>query len=294
VPQNPTAVVLCERRTPGPPLRAWEQDPIARRQVRDGAAEFAALLNRARTAEAQLAADRERAAREGRDPAQVELGCNALGYPTVISFVLRYPDGHAVPVLVNQNCASLYADGRTRFYGGLFDPVEGFLRRYRDLLATADPATIATPACAESIPADRLDRRQLPSGPRDDVARNRRSLADGLLPNPVVALAACRYAVTAGGADLVADRQSRTPGDLREIINRQADAPSPDPGGCGRPDSPLPTVLDVVTVADATGASLEVWVYRAPCAAVVTTGLNGATLNRDLLRFIDRMLGPPG
>jgi hypothetical protein len=304
VPENPIEVVLCERPTPGPQPPSWDPDPVAQRQLRDGAAEFAALLNQAPTAEALLAAARERAAREGVDVGQLEIGCTSMWYPTVISFVLRYKDGQAVPVLVDQNCASLYADGRTRFYGGLFEPVEEFLRRYRDQLATADPATIATPACPESIPTVRLDRRQLPSGPRDDIARNRGSLTNGLLPNEVVALAACRYAVTAGGAHLVADRQSRMPGDLRQIINRQADAPSPAPGFCGRPYSPLPTVLDVVTVVDATGVSLEMWVYRAPCAAVVVAtgrngaapdpGLNGAAPDPDLLTFLDGMLGPPG
>jgi hypothetical protein len=291
VPDNPTEVVMCEK--PAGNMPTWEPEPIAQRRLTDGAADFAALLNRARTAQAQRAADRQSAARQGINPDRVGPGCSAAGNVTVISFVLHYSGGKVVAVLLDQNCASLYANGRTRFYGGLFRPVDEFLRRYRDVLATVDPATIATPVCAETIAPQRLNRRQLPSGPGDDVARNRRSLANGLLPNAVVAVAACRYTVTANGAQLATGRSSRTPGGLREIINRQVTTQSAAPDACGQPDGPPPTRLDVVTVVDATGASLEVWVYRAPCAAVVATGVNGATPDPEILSFVDGLLGPP-
>lgn len=292
VPEHPSEVVMCEK--PAYDLPPWMPKPIVQRRLSDGdAAKFAALLNRGRTAKAKLADERRQAVREGSDPGKVGQGCAAMGQATVISFVLHYPDGTAVPVLADQ-CGGLYAGGRTRFYdGGASAPVEAFLRRYRDALAAStDPATIATPTCAAAITPQRLNRQQLPSGPVDGVAPNRRWRGDGLLPNAVVAVATCRYTVTPGGAHLIAARTSRAPGDLQQTINRQAAIISPAPGECGR-DGPAPTTLDVITAADATGARLEVWLYRAPCAAFVAASAEGMTIDPGLRSYVDGMLGPP-
>src|SRR5262249_30250063 len=121
----------------------------------------------------------------------IGLMCTAIGYPTVQSFVVRYPDRDPIGVTVDQNCGTVYANGRTRFTQR--DPVGDFLRRYRDQVARGtDAAKIATPRCAETLTPQQLGRGPRDGGPRDEVSQNK-TVKDPQLPDPLVAVAVCRY-----------------------------------------------------------------------------------------------------
>jgi len=63
--------------------------------------------------------------------------CTLIGYPTVPSFILRYPDRDPVLVQYDQNCGTVAANGRTRFAES--NPVDAFMRLYQAQLGSPSP-----------------------------------------------------------------------------------------------------------------------------------------------------------
>ncbi|MEU7874857.1 hypothetical protein [Dactylosporangium sp. NPDC049140] len=61
-------------------------------------------------------------------PAPADARCRLIGYPTDVTLVFGYPDGHTVVVLVDRNCETLSTNERTR--AGL-RPLDVFEARWR-------------------------------------------------------------------------------------------------------------------------------------------------------------------
>jgi hypothetical protein len=290
VPVGPDRVTLCETRQAFTPAD-WDVSP---RPLHREVAQLVTQLNRLpdrRTAQAAV---------QAQHPAtEVELGCTMVGYPSDVSFVFRYPDGSVVVVWLDRNCATVIAGDRTRYLLGEH-PLDTFYALYRTQLRdtlTQPPR----PACPATIDLAHLDQRTGTGGPRGDIFRNRGS-RDPFLPDPLLALAACRYAVGSGGAVLTghAERQGDL-SDVRTVLN-DATARGPDQGPvapmteCGSPNhgTSLPTLLDTLLVVDATGATAEVRVWWRPCAALFAAGSGGVVPSADTVQTLDALLGPAG
>jgi len=288
VPDGPERVTLCE--TPnGIGGAAGSPRPLDR-QV----AQLVAQLNRLPDR------DTARAALQAQHPGTaIELGCTAVGYPSDLSFVFRYPDGSVVVVWLDRNCGAAITDERTRYLLGesLLDTFYGLYRaQRRDTLARAP-----RPACPATIDVAHIDRRTAAALPPDAIARNRGS-REPFLPDPLLAVAACRYEVGSGGATLVghAEREGDLSGVynvLNDATNRRSDrGPVAPMTECGDPGygSPLPTLLDTLIVVDGTGAASEVRVWRRPCAVLFAGGSGGVVPSGATLDTLDTLLGPAG
>jgi hypothetical protein len=290
VPKDtPVSVTLCELPVE-PSDKQFAHPP---RVLRTGAAEIVTLLNQLRNA-AQM--------RAGLPPGTGFGMCGGVLYTTNESFVIRYPGRAPVQVLIDGDCGQMYSDGRTRY---LFDnptPVARFLDLYRaQLVADTDPAKVPTPACKPALTANQVDATALDSQPVDNIRANQ-DLSEPFLQSPIVAVTACRYAGNGGGLTLVRQHSERTGMDnLKNVLNRAVQIhTTTDAGGsmsvtnqtdCGTPSQPRPvTALDVVWVADATGATAEVRIWRAPCEAVYTYGLGGIVPTPELLSQLDAWL----
>ncbi len=231
-----------------------------------------------------------------------ELGCGAVLYPTRPSYVFRYADRPPVIVLVDDDCATAYADGRTRVLDPA-DPGGRFLALYRaQLIAGTDPATIPTPSCPSSLTPAEVDPDTIAGEPADSVARNQ--VGDEFLQSPLVAVTACRYVRSGQAITLVTSNATRSGLEpVRDLLNRATTVrTTTDANGtesvtnlteCGDPNHPGTTVtqLDEVNVADATGATAVVRVWRAPCTAVFRFGQGGLTPVPGLLTQLDAWLG---
>jgi hypothetical protein len=292
VPGDPNQVTLCE--TPnGFTAPGTDTSP---RPLKRQVAQLVAQLNRLPDPDAA------RAALEAQHPGtEVHLSCTFVGYPSDLSFVFRYPDGSAEVVWLDRNCAALTSATHTRYYLLSQSPLDTFYALYRaQLRDTASQPPV--PSCPAAIDPAHLDMRNGAAQPADTINRNR-GIRDPFLPEPLLALAACRYAVGAGGATLVghAERQ----GDLSAVRTVLNDATGPMPGQ-GTPAAPrtdcgwksgassLPELVDILYLLDATGATAEVRVWRRPCAALFASGVTGLVPSTDTVRTLDTLLGPAG
>ncbi|WP_214319949.1 hypothetical protein [Nonomuraea sediminis] len=281
LPSGPvTSVTYCELiLEPGP-----HQGEA--RVLTTGAAEVAALLNAMPTREELEARIRAQESAAGRPiTGELHLGeiCPLIAYDRRGSFVVRYEDGSSAVILLDPNCGTAYYDGRTRFLGNA--PVDTFLDLYRRQLARAHPA-VPAPACPS---------RAGPAGstPRDDIARNR-GTSRTFLPSPLAAATACRY-----GPDGRLTRQRTITGDLEplrtlitvETPSSPGDTKSLLNGTRCSMDGSSPTALDTIWVTDATGATAEIRVWRAPCLAVLYGGSAPLVPGRALLERLDTVLG---
>ncbi|WP_405105912.1 hypothetical protein OG559_20065 [Micromonospora sp. NBC_01405] len=228
-----------------------------------------------------------------RSPAAGErdLRCTAVFYDHELAYVLRYLDRQPVTVYTSANCRVAVNGAQGR---GL-DPAlfATFLDRYRaQTVARTPPASIPTPACAPSIPTGRLRLTSGRSGLDDQISVDNPS-QDPQLPSRLVAVAACRYEVGDASARLVGQDGDRDDADaLRPILNSAFD--KGEVTSCGSyPGYPPPAVLDSLIVADATGATAEFWLRRAPCQALVQGKSSGVTPTDALVAALDRRLGPP-
>lgn len=288
VPQDtPVSVTLCEL-----PVEPSDK-PLAHppRVLRTGAAEIVTLLDKLPTG-AQLRA---------RMPGSGDVMCTAVGYTTNESLVVRYPGRAPVEVLIERNCGKAYSDGRTRYLDP--SPVPRFLDLYRAQVAAAtDPAKVPTPLCGPALTAHQLDPAAFDSQPADDIRANQ-NLPGPFLQSPIVAVTACRYAGNGNGVTLVRQVSQRTGMDeVENVLNRGTQVHvATDANGttsvtnhsdCGDPnrDRRPVTALDVVWVADATGATAEVRVWRAPCQVVFTSGTGGLVPTQELLAQLDTWL----
>ncbi|RKN42139.1 hypothetical protein [Micromonospora endolithica] len=253
------------------------------RVLTDGVDEVVRILNRlpARPGSGSAASG---------DAADQELRCTRKAVHRELAYVLRYPDRAPVTVYTDENCAAVVRGSAGRGQ----DPalLTTFLDRYRaQLIARTPPATIATPACAPSLPTDGLRLTPTRSGPKDQISINNPGRNPGL-PSRLVAVTACRYEVGDTRAGLVRQQSDRDTADtLRQALNAALDRGRVT--NCGSyPGYPPPTVLDTLLVADATGATAEFWLRRAPCPALVAGRSSGITPTEALLATVDGMLGP--
>lgn len=233
-------------------------------------------------------------------------GCTAVAYSHDQSFVFRYPDRPPVVVWFDQNCGTMTTTGHARVLLAE-SPLDWFSSLYRaQLRATTRPADIRTPACPASIAVADLDQSTGRSPARDDIAPNR-ARKDPFLPDPLVAAAACRYAISGQQTSLAGQARRRTDLDpLRGALN-DVTAMLPNPGSdpvellrnlgrvqpttdCG--DTGRPELLDVLLVADATGAVAEARVWRRPCLAFFHASSPGHVPTEAVLSTLDRLLGP--
>ncbi|GGM18355.1 MULTISPECIES: hypothetical protein [Micromonospora] len=219
-----------------------------------------------------------------------ELRCTAVARHHELAYVLRYPDRPSVTVHTSGNCQTV----RQGPSGRGLDPAlfDTFLQRYREQLAARTPAvTIATPTCPPSLPTGRLRLTPTRTGPPDRIRVNNPGGNPGL-PTRLVAVAACRYEVGDTLARLTGQRRERDDADaLRPALNATFERDRVT--DCGSyPGYPPPTGLDVLLVADATGATAEFWLRRAPCGALVAGRSSGITPTETLLTGVDRMFGP--
>ncbi|QOC90873.1 hypothetical protein [Micromonospora craniellae] len=228
----------------------------------------------------------------GRPYADGELRCTAAAQQEQTVLVLRYADREPVTVWTDSNCR--VAVTATHGRGVDFGIFSTFLDRYREqLVATTDPATITTPACPATIPAERMSDSKPP-----DRIRFHHSDPYPILPTPLIEVAACRYEVNDDTAELVRQEQRRADADdLRPILNETFDRSATRSDCGGWPDwrgHPLPTTFDTLTVADATGATAEFWVRHSPCRNARHLFANNQATPL-LLDALTGMLGrPPG
>ena len=295
-----TQVTLCERmHAPGPDPRDGQP-----RSLTIGVDAVVARLNELPNAETMLAKYRELARQQGKDPNNLGLACTLRSYPAQLSLALRFPDGSTTVVWLDRNCGTASANGRTRF-GEVLDL---FLRLYREQLVTmTQPATIADPACPPRITADELGGQRAGTRPSDEIARNRGD-ADGtpFLPSPLAKLTLCRYGpVTGGTAPLVRGAPVTDPEPLRDGLNRATTVQvSTDANGVSTatnvaeclqmPDLTRASLVDLIRLADRTGAVAELAVFRQPCGAVFRFGRGGLVPTPELLALLDAALGPTG
>lgn len=295
VPTGAADIVLCEA-VVDPASIGGERTSGQSRTLTTGVADLVHLLNGLPDQAAMLAELSRREIAAGRPaPSTDNLLCTLVKYGAEYSFVLHYPDGSRVAVVMDRNCGTARSGRHLRYT--MPSPVDEFLRRYRDqLAATTDPATIATPRCADRITPKQLDQSRLPSGPQDGISRNRGS-DDPILPSPLVAVAFCRYAVGPSGATLVRHQETRQPSGWAQIVNTQfaldtQRAPIAAMRSCADPGQPLPDRMDTLVVVDATGAGSEFWIYRGPaCTAVLRAGYGGLAPTAELIGGLDAMLG---
>ncbi|QKW15808.1 hypothetical protein [Verrucosispora sp. NA02020] len=219
--------------------------------------------------------------------------CNAAARNEVTVLVLRYPDREPVTVWTNANCrVSITATHGRALDSEVFST---FLDRYRaQLVATTDPATITSPDCPATIPADRVRNKPSNPGPPDRIRLDNSDPYDTVLPTPLVEVTACRYEVDDGTAELVRQERRRAGADdLRPVLNGTFDrkAMSSDCGGW--PGYPAPTAFDTLTVADATGATAEFWVRHIPCRSARHFYGANKQVTAPLLDALTDLLGPP-
>lgn len=278
VPSGATRITLCEAVAEGRPEIPPGTPRVLEREVSAMVAALNELPDQGellrRLAETERLAGRPA-------PTADNLGCTLVGYPYAYSFLLHYSDRVPVLVYLDANCGTAIADGRTRYNQG--STVDRFFTLYRaQLEASTDPAKVATPRCKQAIGA--ADMKTISDG----AGRNRGG-PDGILPSTLVAAAFCRYERTR----LAAQRPVRTDLDeLRDEVNAQFPKGDYIPLDCAGPEGPLPTDVDVVLVADATGAVTEFWLYRDSCRAALRSGFAGVKPRPELLALVDAQLGP--
>ncbi len=287
VPGGAVSVTLCE--LPVPAAGTHEANPP--RTLRSHTDQVVNAFNALPT----------RAQEQARHPGAGR-ACGAVLYQTQPSYVFRYPGRPPVIVLVDQDCGTAYADGRTRVLDPA-DPGGRFLALYRaQLIADTDPATIASPTCPSGLLPAQVDPRTISAEPPDSIRRNQ--VGDEFLQSPLVAVVACRYVRHADG--LVLTTSSGHRGGLepvRDLLNAATTVQATtDANGttsatnlteCGDPNHGDTTVtqLDEVHVVDATGATAVVRVWRAPCTAVFRFGQGGLVPTPALLTQLDAWLG---
>jgi hypothetical protein len=204
-----------------------------------------------------------------------------------MSFVFGYADRPPLVVGVDRTCGRLVTAEHTRSSGS-WEALSTFYRLYRaQLRATTPVATIPTPVCPATHDP-RVDTSA--TFPKDGIGHNR-SLHEALLPDPLVAMVACRYEVAEDRWVLTRQEQRRTELEpLRLVLNEQFSYREyPD---CLRtePSAMRPTLVDSLWIADTTGAVTEVRVWRRPCA-IVHTGNSTLPPVAALLTYLDGMLG---
>ncbi|MEU2610532.1 hypothetical protein ABZ570_02925 [Micromonospora sp. NPDC007271] len=222
-----------------------------------------------------------------------ELRCSFVHRDHELAFVLRYPDRQPVTVYTSANCGVAVSGGRGR--GLDFALFTTFFDRYRaQLVARTPPETIPTPTCAPSIPTSRLRLTPDRSGLDDRISTDNPGRSPQL-PTRLVAVTACRYEVGDSLARLTGQRSERLDAAdaLRPTVNAAFDRARTTTCG-GYPGYPPPTAFDSLLVADATGATAEFWLRRAPCPALVSGKSSGVRPSAALVAAIDGLLGPPG
>ncbi|WP_433353604.1 hypothetical protein ACQP25_09320 [Microtetraspora malaysiensis] len=307
--EGATSVTLCELVTSRPRnsfLRP-ERDLGVPRTLTVGVPGMIATLNALPTpaeANARIRAREKAAGRPVPEPDVPSYYCTDVGFSTELSFAVRYADGPPAVVLLDRNCRTAYRAGRVRFFVGDGrgtddgQPVDAFLTLYREQLAST-AGVVEPPTCAKAPLARRMENRAYTDAPRDDIRRNRGRAVH--LPTRLVAVTACRYVRDGGRMRLRGHRtlrdglepirallndatavQVRTSGGGNEVINNT------ECGGSG-PGTTRVRDLDVVWVADLTGAVAEIRVWRSPCRAVVAE-LSGRLAPKALLDTLDSWL----
>ncbi|MEU7870579.1 hypothetical protein [Dactylosporangium sp. NPDC049140] len=231
-----------------------------------------------------------------------EHGCTLVGFAQELSLVVSYAARAPVAVLLDRNCATATAGGRTRRSAGseVAHPVlvDGFLERYREQLAAAtDPAGVAAPGCAATLAQAEVDVRTMTAEPRDEIARNRGGV-EAFAPSGLVEARVCRYRTGPGGLELAAQHAGRQDlAGLRDLLNEAGTVRTvAEPAGAQSVAnlSPCPpgerTAVDVVWVADVTGAVGEAVVPRAPCAEFRRAAIGPLAAPAPLLAELDRRL----
>ncbi|MEU8263097.1 hypothetical protein AB0C02_21000 [Micromonospora sp. NPDC048999] len=222
-----------------------------------------------------------------------ELRCTAVYRDHELAFVLRYPDRQPVTVYTDVNCRVAVSDGRGR---GLDTALlTTFFDRYRtQLVARTPPESVPTPTCAGSIPTSRLRLTPDRSGLDDRISVDNPGQSPQL-PTRLVAVTACRYEVGDSAARLTGQRSEWMDAAeaLRPTVNAAFDRARTTTCG-GYPGYPPPTAFDALLVADATGATAEFWLRRAPCPALISGKRTGVRPSDALVAAIDGLLGPPG
>jgi hypothetical protein len=257
-------------------------------------------LNSLPNADEFLARMREQERKAGHDANNLELGCTLIGFATEFSLALRYPDGSIAVVWLYQNCGTASSGGRTR-YG---DVRNLFLTLYRGQLeATANPASVQAPTCPSHL--TRADLTMAPGGkhPLDEIARNR-SGENPFLPSPLAKANVCRYHKASGGsATLVKSDAVSDPERLRTMLNaattvqtttdERGASSATNFADCFGADLGIADVLDLLRIADITGAIAELFILRGPCAAVVRYSMGGLVPTPELTAALDARLGRP-
>lgn len=237
------------------------------------------------------------------------VGCNFVAYPSVW-FVFRYRDQPPLVVWFEQSCSTVGTSEHTRVVTDR-SPLDVFYPLYRaQLRAMTRPADVRTPVCPATIAVADLQVLGIKSEPRDDIGRNR-GTGDPFLPDPLVAAAACRYEVSGDKASLAAQVQRRTdldplrgtindatalltvqPSDLVERMEHAGFVQPTTDCGYGELATP-PELVDILMVADATGAVSEVRVWRRPCLVLMHGAYGGIVPTEKVLSTLDQLLGPP-
>ncbi|MCT9930336.1 hypothetical protein N5079_08870 [Planotetraspora sp. A-T 1434] len=305
VPDGAVSVTLCElvTRLPyrGRPARSpWSGQA---RTLTTRVADMVTVLNALPTRDELEARIRARSKAEGRplpEDVHVGTGCTDIGFPSELSFAVHYVEGPPAVVLLDRNCGTARFGARTR-YLNFSDgkPIDTFLGFYRDQLASRG-FVVAAPACPAVLRVRRSNEDVITDVPRDDIARNRGGSA-AHLPSPLAAVTACRYVRQGDTLRLGHSRTLRDElGPIRDLLNTATAIEEVRKGGgtevvnwtrCGVAGSTADPVkrLDVVWVADVTGAVAEIRVWRAPCAAVFP-GMGGVVAKPALLVRLDDWL----
>lgn len=280
VPAGAVEITLCQVPRAGGPAADERAGP---RVLTTGVDELVRLLN----ALPARPAGPDRQPRPGSDG---ELRCTLKAVYEEAAFLLRYPDRDPVTVWTDENCGVAVAGDRGR--GLDFAVLDAFLDRYRaQLVATTDPATVATPTCPASMPTARVRLTPSNPGPPDRIARNQ-AQPEPVLMTSLVALAACRYTVDGDTARLVRHATRRAEAESLRTVFNTAFAESAKRTDCGGwPGYPPPTAFDVVIVADATGATAEFWVRHTPCRSAIHGYGRGGEPTPELLAALTRLLG---
>ncbi|MFC0865526.1 hypothetical protein ACFHYQ_24850 [Sphaerimonospora cavernae] len=300
------SVTLCEliKKWPAQGGQPSPPAPGEPRTLTTRVSEMVALINALPTREEE--ADRIRTRGTARAlPADFGFVCTDVGYGQEFSFAVRYADGSSALVVLDRNCGTARSAGRTRFMHGT-EPIDAFLGFYREqLLATgkATGKTVATPACAAGLTVREADDRELPELPRDDAARNRGGSDGDYLPSPLAAVTACRYQRHGDRLHLRGRWTTRAGLEpIRDLLNAATryETVTDENGGitdishsrCGIAGSTSAQIrrMDVVWVADLTGAVVEIRVWRSPCQAVFR-GPGGMVPKPALLARLDTWLG---
>jgi hypothetical protein len=224
------------------------------------------------------------------DPSTKRNICFPVGYLTEISFVFGYADRPPLVVWVDRNCGALFTAERTRYFLRYKELPDAFYQLYRaQLRATTPVATIPTPTCP--ITHDpRVDTAA--TRPSDGIGRNR-GFAEPLLPDPLAAMAACRYELAGDSWVLARQEQRRSELESTRLILNNTYAKR-DHADCldTNKNAMRPTLVDSVWVADTTGAVSEARVWRRPCATF-HTGYSVLRPIAALLTYLDGTLGTP-